>query len=83
MANFQHLLNENIDMFMHYRLFGFEVPDAECRSYPPSNFIMSQRVGFAGDTPVTSIYGIIADLDKQLEVLFLRKVYIWLMSIRC
>lgn len=63
-------------MIMDCCLFRFEIPRAKSRRKLPCDFAVFDGVYLAGDAPVASVQGVVPNLDEQLEILFLRKVYV-------
>lgn len=63
-------------MLVHDRLLRLEALHAKRRCDLSGDFIVPRRVGLATDATVARVQGVIPDLDKELEVFLLRKVYI-------
>lgn len=66
-------------MFVHDRLFRLEALHAKRRCNLSGDFVVPRRIGLATDAAVARVQSVIPNLDKELEVFLLRKVYIWVL----
>lgn len=63
-------------MLLHDRLFRLEALRAKRRCDLSGDFVVPRRIGLTTDAAVARVQGVISNLDKELEVFLLGKIYI-------